>query len=114
TTLFRSVDLIHPYQSVLTETDRGRQSGAVRGHRGRIVTDVVAEIEAVVGRRRDAAGAGGDHAPDADGHSPQYRSASHEGRNVDVIVVVLAADADRRAVGVHRHAGRLARGERRG
>src|SRR6478672_5024705 len=39
-------------------------------------------------------------------------SVTHEGRHVDIVVVV-ATDADRRAVGVHRHAGRVGGFEQR-
>ena len=68
-----AVHLVHPHHRVVAQFQRGGESLAVGGDGGRIVTDVVAEIEGVERRRRDAAGAGGGHATDTNAHPPSIR-----------------------------------------
>ena len=78
----------NPHHAVPAQLERCGEPLAVGGHGRRIVTDMVAEIEGVERRRRDAAGAGGRHATDTEGHSPSIRklSVAHEGRHVDVVI----------------------------
>ena len=52
------------------------QPGAVGGDRRRVVADMVAQVEGVERRRRDAARAGGGHPPDANAHVPSIRTAA--------------------------------------
>jgi hypothetical protein len=109
------VNLIHPHNRVGAQPDRLREPLPVGRDGGRIVADVVTEIELVERRLGDAAGAGGGHAPNPNTHIPSIRAhplVPHERRDVDV-VVVIPTDADRRAVGVHRHAGSVDRLEQR-
>ena len=69
-----TVDLVHPHHPVGAEADRGSQPGAVGGHRRRVVTDMVAEVEGVERRRRNAARPRGGHSPDANAHVPSIRN----------------------------------------
>ena len=64
-----TVDLVHPDHPIGAEANGGGQPGAVCGHSSRVVTDMVAEVEGVERRHRDAARAGGGHPPDANAHT---------------------------------------------
>jgi hypothetical protein len=68
-----TVHLVHPNDAVVAQSERGGEPPAVGRHRGRVVADVVAEIEGVERRRGDATGAGRGHAPNANGHGSQCR-----------------------------------------
>lgn len=63
-----AVDLVHPHHAAGAQTDGGGQPGPVLGDRGRVIADVVAQIEGVEGRLRDTTGAGGGHPSDANAH----------------------------------------------
>ena len=127
-----TVDLVHPHHAVGAEADRGGQPGPVGGHRRRVVTDVVAEVEGVERRLRDAARAGGGHPPDANAHVSSIRDCCHAGSAIRPGRFRAGSNGPQRrmnggtstssssppmfsgrTVGVHRHADRVDRFEQR-